>query len=602
MELRDVFLANDSATLSDLSDAAQNNESFALDFACWTPPPLSVSAAPNREFAHTDIWALLKATDKVRVIGYNEFPYTRGRPKHEWELEREIWLDLGALGSATAGPHNLGILHVHYAAPWSDDRFKRDRSVIKQVNVRHTTESPQKDPRFKSQQLDKWREDHGRRMAKLPEGGWHWRDAAGENEHEKLQLLRKLLQKAEATTKWVRALTLGAAQHVRKETSQAQPRSALIVAVSEYECDNVADLANTIIDATRLQAVLLQLGWSVEMAVGLGLEETESRIEAFAKSRATGEDDCLLAFVGHGIEINGRNYLVTKDSMLKSEYDSEAKFEKDVQRKCLAFADVQAWFKDARGSASGVTLFVLDCCRSGFETSVGAGRSVAARFMSRAAESSQIRPDFPNSHIIYSTTSGSVASDGERGKGGPFMSIFTEEIKPDQEVRKVTQATRKRLRESAPDLCQLAPETSLLERDFYFGLGPTRQDRAGESAAAASVAAAAAAPSSPAAGADEALQALLREHGVEDALPWLVREGVTRCEHLRDVTEQELHDSGLGKFAVRRFSSLLTALQISAPAEETSEKTEQLRAEALEEQLRAEALEYTNVVDKINRV
>ena len=228
---------------------------------------------------------------------------------------------------------------------------------------------------------------------------------------------------------------------------------------------------------------------------------------------------------------------------------------------------------------------VLDCCRSGFNTIVGGGRSVAASFMSRAAENSQIRPDFPNSHIIYSTTSGSVASDGERGKGGPFMSIFTEEIKPDQEV---TQATRKRLRESVPDLCQLAPETSLLERDFYFGLGPTRQDRAGESAAAAFVAAAAAAPSSPAAGADEVLQALLREHGVEDALPWLVREGVTRCEHLRDVTEQELHDSGLGKFAVRRFSSLLTALQISAPAEETSEKTEQLRAE---KQMRQEAVE-----------
>jgi hypothetical protein len=470
MELQDapvdVFLAKDTATISDWRDTAQSNESFALDFARWTSRP---SVEPNREFAYGDIWELLKATDKVRVIGYNEFPYTRRQPKDEWELEREIWLDLGALGPAAAGPHKLGILHVHYAAPWSDDRSKRDRSVITQVNVRHTTESPQKDFRLKSQQLNKWREDHGRSMAKLPKGGWHWQNAAGENEDKKLQMLRKLLRKAEESTTLVRALTFSAAQHDRRETSPALQRSALIVAVSEYECDNVANLTNPIIDAAKLKAVLDQLGWHVEMAVDLGLRDMERKIKKFADGKATGESDCLLAFVGHGIEINGRNYLVTADSKLEREYDDEAEFEKDVKRTCLEFEDVQVMFKKARGSALGVILFVLDCCRSGFHTNVGRGRSVAARFMSRAAESSQIRAGFHNSHIIYSTTSGNVATDGAKGKGGPFMAVFTQEIRSGEELTAIMRATRRGLRESAPELCQLAPDNSLLEREFYFG-------------------------------------------------------------------------------------------------------------------------------------
>ena len=483
------------------------------------------------------------------------------------------------------------ILHVHTPFRWGDRKQKDPKQrteFVTSANVRHAW--LQKDGQYEQEQgkwflvpkakvlqtgwrelsgdVTTWRWDTERSIPKAERAD---RDVVGRYDE-----VRRVIQLGESLRYKQRTETLSwkasqaairggmpeekeyevvAVDTAADSAVQSKPiaaRSALIVAVSEYECDNVANLANTDIDAAKLKAVLLQLGWHVEMATDLGLKATEKKIKEFAKSRATGESDCLLAIVGHGIEINGRNYLVTADSKLEREYDDEAEFEKDVQRTCLEFAEVQVSFKKARGSASGVTLFVLDCCRSGFNTIVGGGRSVAASFMSRAAGSSQIRPDFPNSHIIYSTTSGSVASDGERGKGGPFMSIFTEEIKPDQEVRKVTQATRKRLRESAPDLCQLAPENSLLERDFYFGLGPTRQDRAGESAAAASVAAAAAAPSSPAAGADEALQALLREHGVEDALPWLVREGVTRCEHLRDVTEQELHDSGLGKFAVRR--------------------------------------------------
>ncbi|KAJ1479057.1 hypothetical protein T484DRAFT_1959761 [Baffinella frigidus] len=343
--------------------------------------------------------------------------------------------------------------------------------------------------------------------------------------------------------------------------SAGRARSALIVAVSSYASDNVSNLANTIIDAAKLQGALFKLGWSVEMALELGLEQAEKKVEEFAGRGAKGDDDCLFAFVGHGVELNGRNYLVAADSKFDAAYESEAKFEKAVKRGCLPFDDVQGDFKNARGSSAGATVFLLDCCRSGFSTNVGSGRSVAGCFTSRAADSSAIRPEFPNSIVIYSTTSGKVASDGVRGEGGPFMGIFCEEIASGAEVSVVMKSTRKKLLASAPDLCQLAPDNSFLLDDFFFSPQREQQD---EAASGASHMVPARPGGTASGGGDDALLLLLREHDVEDAAAWLQREGATSRKHLLDVTEEDVHAAGLQKFVARRLVRMLAGLRDAA--------------------------------------
>ncbi|KAJ1479039.1 hypothetical protein T484DRAFT_1815734 [Baffinella frigidus] len=234
---------------------------------------------------------------------------------------------------------------------------------------------------------------------------------------------------------------------------RSRGKHALVLSVSGHENNTVSNLYNPDIDAAKLKATLLKLGgWTVQMVADRGLEQTKKKIKEFAALRARGDDDCLFAFVGHGIELNDRNYLVAADSKLDPTYSTEATFEQAVKRECLPFEDVQVAFKNARESSAGATVFLLDCCRIGVSTSVGSGR-VAGGFTSRAADSSVIRPQFPHTMVVYSTTSGNVASDGLPSDGGAFMGIFCEEVASGAAVAAVMQNTLRRLLEWGSHIC-----------------------------------------------------------------------------------------------------------------------------------------------------
>ena len=225
-------------------------------------------------------------------------------------------------------------------------------------------------------------------------------------------------------------------------------KMALILAVS------APDLANTIIDGRKLQATLKGLGWPVEMALDLTVKQVMTMIKKFANAVRRENADCLVAFAGHAIQVNGRNYLYAADSAAKLDlkYPSDDKYEEAAKRVCLPFLDVQAAFENTR---EGAKVFVLDCCRIGLSTGVDSGVS------------SQLE----NSIVIYSTTSGNVADDGVPGKGGAFMGILCEEIKRSGAegvgVSKVTERSRKRLLQT-PNLHQLASDNSTLLDDFFF--------------------------------------------------------------------------------------------------------------------------------------
>ena len=57
---------------------------------------------------------------------------------------------------------------------------------------------------------------------------------------------------------------------------------------------------------------------------------------------------------------------------------------------------------------------------------------------------------------------------------------------------------------------------------------------------------------------------LLREHDVQDAAPWLQRDGVTSRKHLLDVTEEDVQAAGLQKYVALRFVRMLAGLRVAA--------------------------------------
>jgi hypothetical protein len=225
----------------------------------------------------------------------------------------------------------------------------------------------------------------------------------------------------------------------------------LIVVVS------APDIPNANIDAERLRETLTDVGWTVEMAEDFTKEKVEKTITKFVKAvrknprnKWSAKGDCLVYFVGHGIQVKGCNYFYTADTELELEYLNDNMYEPAVKEECLSFEWVQAEFKNLDGG----TVFVLDCCRVG---------------LSKRVTEDQLTPQLENAAVMQSTTSGEVAWDGEPGEGGAFMNIFCEEIKRsvDEGVgwSEVMQRTRTRLLEK---LQQLAWNTGSLFKEFYF--------------------------------------------------------------------------------------------------------------------------------------
>ena len=357
------------------------------------------------------------------------------------------------------GKHdNMAILHVHYKDKW---KHPRQRTTISQMNIRHTvpaknTQRPANAYWDKCIDLDKWREMRGMMVFKIPPAGWKWRQ-----DPKFSPAMHRLLLEAENCTQKVRNLQFtppaGAAAG-----SQTGARRALIVAVEKYDSPALAGLANVDNDAVQLKKTLQLLGWHVEVARDGGRAEVMEAIRGFAQSVAGSGDACLLAFIGHGLEVAGHVFLVPRDAKV-----GEGGVGAGDWAQFVRFAEVQAVFAEHRGDSPGdaeAMMFLMDCCRIGLEITEEGLRAVMALGSTRIK--------VVNSITTFSAFSGEPAGDGQSGAGGPFMNIFTEELKQSAGVgiTDVTRKTRKRLMDSSPH-CQLAQDEDALTAPLVLNLG-----------------------------------------------------------------------------------------------------------------------------------
>jgi len=352
----------------------------------------------------------------------------------------------------------MAILHVHYKDKW---KHPRQRTTISQMNIRHTvpakgTLRPANAYWDKCIDLDKWREMRGKMVFKIPPAGWKWR-----HDPKFSPAMHRLLLEAENCTQKVRSLQItppaGAAAG-----SQTGARRALIVAVEKYDSPALAGLANVDNDAVQLKKTLQLLGWHVEVARDGGRAEVMEAIRGFAQDVAGSGDACLLAFIGHGLEVAGHVFLVPRDAKV-----GEGGVGAGDWAQFVRLAEVQAVFAEHRGNSPGdaeAMMFLMDCCRIGLEITEEGLRAVMALGSTRIK--------VVNSITTFSAFSGEPAGDGQSGAGGPFMNIFTEELKQSagQGITDVTRRTRKRLMDSSPH-CQLAQDEDALTAPLVLNLG-----------------------------------------------------------------------------------------------------------------------------------
>jgi formylglycine-generating enzyme required for sulfatase activity len=194
-----------------------------------------------------------------------------------------------------------------------------------------------------------------------------------------------------------------------------------------------------------MAATLRRIGFDVEEKTDLGYVAMNKAVEGFGKRLAAGGVG-LFYYAGHGVQVQGANYLLP--------VDAEIDDENEVRYKAVDAGLVLAKMEQARGD---VNLVVLDACRNNpFARSF---RSAARGLASMDAPS--------GSMIAYATAPGKTAADGS-GRNG----VYTEELirmmeTPGLSVEEAFKRVRKAVMTKTAS-AQVPWESSSLTGDFRF--------------------------------------------------------------------------------------------------------------------------------------
>jgi uncharacterized caspase-like protein len=217
----------------------------------------------------------------------------------------------------------------------------------------------------------------------------------------------------------VRRFFLAAAMLLVCQPAFAEKRVALVLGNSAYQ--NVAKLPNPVNDGAVIAATLKNGGFDVvDSRHDLPAAETRRALRDFA-DRARDADIALVYYAGHGIEVDGANYLIPVD----------AKLERDTDVYDEAFSLDRVLL--AIEPAKKLRLVILDACRDN-PFSKNMKRTVASRAIGQGL--AKVEPTSPNMLIAYSAKAGSTAADGD-GKNSPFTIALSKHLTtPGLDVRR----------------------------------------------------------------------------------------------------------------------------------------------------------------------
>lgn len=220
-------------------------------------------------------------------------------------------------------------------------------------------------------------------------------------------------------------------------------RIALVVGNSDYPS---SPLQNPVNDAGDIASTLRQLGFEVihrENATHLVMEQA---VREFGAMLEHGKGIGIFFYAGHGVQVNGRNFLIPVDADIQDETE--------VKHKAL---DVDFVLGKMELAGNDVNLLILDACRNNpFERRF---RSMTSRGLAPM--------NAPSGTVIwYATRPGKVAMDG-RGRNSPFTHYLLNTLqKEDVEARKIISQIAVAMRDEG--LQQEPWQEGIWLNDFYF--------------------------------------------------------------------------------------------------------------------------------------
>ena len=203
------------------------------------------------------------------------------------------------------------------------------------------------------------------------------------------------------------------------EPAFAERRIALVIGNSAYE--RVPQLSNPVNDAGAMAQMFRGAGFDiVELKLDLKAIEMRRALRDFADD-ARGADVAIIYFAGHGLEIQGTNYLVPVDAVLERDvdaYDEAVSLER---------------FLNVIEPARQLRVVILDACRDN-----PFAKSMKHAIVSRAIDRGLAKIDVvsPNTLVAFAAKAGSTAADGNT-KNSPFTAALVKYLPtPGLDLRK----------------------------------------------------------------------------------------------------------------------------------------------------------------------
>jgi PQQ-dependent catabolism-associated CXXCW motif protein len=182
-------------------------------------------------------------------------------------------------------------------------------------------------------------------------------------------------------------------------TATAETRIALIIGNGDYASSNLK-LINPANDAVAMQRSLQAAGFDVILKVNATRVDFYRLVEEFSTKIGRNPHSVgLFYYAGHGVQVNGENYLIPVDANIQSDADLEA----------MAF-EAGRVLRAMKAAQNEMNIVILDACRDN-----------PLPRATRGIERGLARMDAPSgTFIAYAAAPGQAAHDGAKGTNGVF--------------------------------------------------------------------------------------------------------------------------------------------------------------------------------------
>ncbi len=227
-----------------------------------------------------------------------------------------------------------------------------------------------------------------------------------------------------------------------------EKRIALLIGNGGYD---FAPLSNPVNDVQDMGNALKSVGFDIIQRENLNAEGMKTAIRDFGELMKKNKDAAgFFFFAGHGVQVNGKNFLLPVGRQYKSEQDVE-----DYA------IDINFVMRRLEEANNRISVVILDACRN--------NPFYGKKSRSLSSSSGLARMDAPSGALVaFSTAPGTEASDGS-GRNGLYSKYLLSNIRiPGLTIEQIFKRTRDGVERESGGGQSPREESSLKGEDFFL--------------------------------------------------------------------------------------------------------------------------------------